>query len=117
MCRYSHQISFTSSARHALLRDGIDPFAAIRKPIESLGGRLIDAFFAHDSYDVLALSEFPESVAVDHISIAFYAGGAVAMIHSTPLLTASQAYESRHRAVARVHLVASNARAKSASAS
>jgi uncharacterized protein with GYD domain len=39
-----------------------DPFAPVRAPIESLGGTLLSAFFAEDSYDVLALSEFPEGV-------------------------------------------------------
>lgn len=97
MCRYSHQISFTSSAWQNLMRHSSDPMAAIRDPIESLAGTLLGAFFTEDSYDVLALSEFPDNVTPDDISIAFYAGGSVAMIHSSLLLTASQANEVRRK--------------------
>ena len=95
MCRFSHQISFTTAARLDLVKDLSDPFAAVRAPIESLGGTLLNAFFAEDSYDVLALAEFPDSVSLNDISIAFYAGGAVAAMHSSVLLTASQLSESR----------------------
>ena len=95
MCRFSHQISFTSAAWHALMQDPTDPLAPIRSPIESLGGRLVSAYFTRDSYDVLALSEFPDTVSPDEISIAFYSGGAVATIRSSQLLTASQAHEAQ----------------------
>jgi uncharacterized protein with GYD domain len=100
MRRFSHQISFTSSAWPALFREAIDPFSPIRLPIEALGGKLISAFFTDDCYDVLALSEFPAAVSAADISIAFYAGGAVATIRSSSLLTASQAHESKRRSVA-----------------
>jgi uncharacterized protein with GYD domain len=97
MCRFSHQISFTSSAWHALMEDPIDPLAPIRLPIESLGGHLVNAYFTEDSYDVLAIAEFPDLVSPDEISIAFYSGGAVATIHSSPLLTAAQAHDSKRK--------------------
>jgi len=101
MCRFSHQISFTSSAWHALMEDPVDPLAPIRRPIETLGGRLLNAYFTEDSFDVLAISEFPDVVSSDDIFIAFYAGGAVATIHSSPLLSAAQAHDAKRRSGAR----------------
>jgi uncharacterized protein with GYD domain len=108
MCRFSHQISFTSIAWRSLMEDSSDPLAPVRSPIESLGGTLVSAYFTRDSYDVLALSEFPDSVSPDDISIAFYSGGAVATVHSSPLISVAQAHEARrkmggpsYRAVAR----------------
>jgi uncharacterized protein with GYD domain len=98
MCRFSHQISFTSSAWHALMQDPVDPLCPIRTPIESLGGTLVGAFFTEDSYDILAISEFPDAVSPDDISIAFYSGGAVAALHSSPLISASQAHEAKRKA-------------------
>jgi len=92
MSRFSHQISFTSSARHSLLHDPVDPLGAVRGPIEALGGTLVDAFFTEDSYDVLAITEFPDSVSPDQISIAFYAGGSVARLHSSLLRSAAEAH-------------------------
>lgn len=116
MFRYSHQISFTSSAWHALLEDAIDPLAPVRAPIESLGGTLVTAFFTEDSYDVLALSEFPDVVSLDAISIAFYAGDTVATIHSSALLTASQAHEAKRKAGTRSYRVVPRSRTLAASA-
>jgi uncharacterized protein with GYD domain len=115
MCRFSHQISFTSSAKRSLLSEPADPFSPVRAPIESLGGKLLGAFFTDDTYDVLALSEFPDAVSPNDISIAFYSDGAVATIHSSPLLTASQAQQSRQRsAVPTKRVTPSSARAASA---
>lgn len=70
----------------------------VRAPVESLGGSLLNAFFTSDSYDVLAIAEFPEAVSPDDISIAFYADGRVARVHSSLLLTASQAHEAKRKA-------------------
>lgn len=95
MCLFSHQISFTSSAWHSLTENAEDPLGPVRAPVESLGGSLLNAFFTYDSYDVLAIAEFPEAVSPDDISIAFYADGRVARVHSSPLLTVSQAHEAR----------------------
>jgi uncharacterized protein with GYD domain len=98
MCRFSHQISFTSTTWRSLMEDSCDPLAPVRSPIESLGGKLVSAYFTKDSYDVLALSEFPDTVSPDDISIAFYSGGAVATVHSSPLMSIAQAYEARRKA-------------------
>jgi uncharacterized protein with GYD domain len=97
MCRFSHQISFTSAAWRALMEDASDPLAPVRSPIESLGGKLVSAYVTKDSYDVLALSEFPDTVSPDDISIAFYSGGMVATVHSSPLMSIAQAHEARRR--------------------
>jgi len=93
MCLYSHQISFTSSAWHALMEDPIDPLGPIRKPIQSLGGNLVSAFFTE-----VAIAEFPANVTADDIAISFYSGGAVATIHCSPLLTANEAAEAKRKA-------------------
>ncbi len=116
MCRFSHQISFTSSAWFDLVQNPRDPLTDIRKPVESLGGTLLDAFFTEDSYDVLALTDFPETVSLDDLSVAFYAGGAVAQIHTTQLLTAWQAYEAKRKSGSHSYRVVPRPRAFSASA-
>lgn len=98
MCRFSHQIRFTSAAWHSLMQNAQDPLEPVRMPIESLGGKLVGAFFTEDSFDMLALSEFPDSVSREDISIAFYSGGAVATIQSSLLVPPSQAHEARREA-------------------
>jgi uncharacterized protein with GYD domain len=90
MSRFSHQISFTTSAWQSLQQNPLDPFLSVRTPVEALGGTLLHAYFADGSYDLLALTEFPEHISHDDIAIAFYSYGAVAIVRSTQLLAAPQ---------------------------
>jgi uncharacterized protein with GYD domain len=90
MSYFCHQISFTTSGWSRLLRNSQEPFETVRGPIESLGGKVLSAFFALDSYDVLVLSDFPEWVSVSAIDIALFADGDVARVHSSQLLTDAQ---------------------------
>lgn len=85
---FCHQISYTSSAWTRILENN-DRFAAVRAPIESLGGTMHAAFFAIDSFDVLIISEFPDRISDTDIAVQFFANGDVATIHSTRLLDAS----------------------------
>jgi len=117
MCLYAHQISFTSSAWHALIAEPADPLRAIRGPIESLGGKLLNAFFTEDSYDVLAITEFPEKVSADTIAIGFYADGGVARIHSSVLLSATQADEAKRKSGTHSYRVTPRERTLAAAAS
>jgi len=96
MPNFCHQISFTSSAWRRVV-DNQDRFQSVRAPIDSLGGKLHSVFFAVDSYDVLAISELPESVSPSDISVAFFSSGEVAQVHTTPLLHATQAVEAMHK--------------------
>ena len=95
---FCHQISFTNDAWVRVIQNSQDRFEAIRGPIESLGGRIQATFFALDSYDVLAITEFAEDISPASIAVAFSAGGDVAQIHTTRLLGASQALEAMRNA-------------------
>jgi uncharacterized protein with GYD domain len=98
MPQFCHQISYTNAAWHRVMQNPHDRFELVRGPVESLGGRIHAAFFALDSYDVLALTEFPENTSAADISVAFFAGGDVAQIHTTQLLDAAQALEAMRKA-------------------
>jgi uncharacterized protein with GYD domain len=117
MCHFSLQVSFTSAAWHDVLQNPRDPLEAIRIPIETLGGKLQHAFFTEDNYDVLAITEFPDNVSPADLAIAFYAGGAVANVRTSPLLTASQAQEAKRKAASCSYHPALRDRAFAASAS
>jgi len=88
---FCHQVSYTTDARNRLLHDPQDRFEAIRTPIEKLGGTLRSSFFTLGAFDVLVISEFPEDVSPSAISVAFYQGGAIANIHTIPLLPLAEA--------------------------
>ncbi|HTZ32788.1 MAG TPA: GYD domain-containing protein [Methylomirabilota bacterium] len=99
MSLFCHQVSFTNSAWHRVLQNPEDRFELVRSPIEALGGKLQAVFFAMDTYDVLALTEFPENTSPADISVAFFSSGAVAQIHTTRLLDSTQAVEAMRRAI------------------
>jgi len=98
MSYFCHQVSFTTAAWNRVFRDTRGSFEAVRAPIESLGGKVLSAFFARDSYDVLLVSDLPESVSPSAIDIALFASGDVARIHSTQLLTADQILRAAEKA-------------------
>lgn len=98
MLHFCHQISYTSSAWHRVMQNPQDCFEAVRLPIASLGGTIHAVFFALDSYDVLAITEFPEDTSPADISVKFFASGEVAQIHTTQLLDGAQALEAMRKA-------------------
>ncbi len=86
MSFYCHQVSYTTDARKRLLNDPHNRYEAIREPIEKLGGHLKSSFFTLGPFDVLVISEFPQDISLADLSIAFSHGGAIASIHTYPLL-------------------------------
>jgi uncharacterized protein with GYD domain len=98
MSYFCHQVSFTTDAWNRVFHSAEDSFQAVRAPVESLGGKVLSAFFALGSYDVLAVSELPESVSPSAIDIALFASGDVAHVHSTQLLTAGDILKAAEKA-------------------
>ena len=83
---YCHHVSYTTDARKRLLSDPTDRYEAVRAPIEKLGGILRSSFFTLGQFDVLVISEFLVEVSPAAIAVAFSQGGAIAHIHTIPLL-------------------------------
>lgn len=98
MPHYCHQVSYTKEAWARLMADPQDRLDIVRTPIEKLGGKLHSAFFAFGPFDVIAITEMPDNISAAAIAIAFAAGGAVANIQTTPLMTAAQAIEAMRKA-------------------
>jgi uncharacterized protein with GYD domain len=95
---YLHQVSYTSEAWRALIAQPQDRLAAVRAPIEKLGGKLIEGWFAFGEYDVVAITEMPDNVSAAAIAIAFAAGGACKGLRTTPLLTQQEALSAMKKA-------------------
>lgn len=95
---FCHQVSYTKEAWARLMENPQDRLEAVRAPIEKLGGKLQQSFFAFGPFDVIAITEMPDNIAAAAISIAFAAGGAVQSIQTTPLMTAAQAVEALRKA-------------------
>jgi uncharacterized protein with GYD domain len=95
---FCHQVSYTREAWKRLMADPQDRLDVVRAPIEKLGGKLHTAYFAFGPFDILAITEMPDNVSAAAIAIAFAAGGAVANMQTTPLMTAAETIEALRKA-------------------
>lgn len=98
MPNYLLQASYTPEAWARLVANPQDRIEAVRAPIEKLGGRINQAFFAFGESDVVLITEMPNNVSAAAIAIAFAAGGALKAVKSTPLMTAAEALEAIKKA-------------------
>jgi uncharacterized protein with GYD domain len=91
MPQYLHQVSYSIEAWRALIAQPQDRLAAVRAPIEKLGGKLIEAWFTFGDHDVVAITEMPDNVCAAAIAIAFAGGGACKSVQTIPLLSQQEA--------------------------
>jgi uncharacterized protein with GYD domain len=98
MAHFLIQAAYTTEAVQTLLQNPQDRTAAIRAPIEKLGGRVHNMFLSFGDYDTVAIIEMPDNVAAAAIALAFASGGAVKNIKTTPLLTGAEAIEAAKKA-------------------
>ena len=95
---FCHQVSYTKEAWKRLMADPQDRLDVVRTPIEKLGGKLHTAYFAFGPFDAIAITEMPDNVSAAAIAIAFAAGGSVANVQTTPLMTAAETLEALRKA-------------------
>lgn len=98
MPHFCHQVSFTKEAWARLLADPHDRVAVVRKPIENLGGKLETAYFAFGAFDALVITEMPDNVSAAAIAMALAAGGAIANIQTTALMSAAETLDAMRKA-------------------
>lgn len=94
MPHFCHQVSYTKEAWARLVANPQDRIEVVRQPIEQLGGKLETAYFAFGPFDALLITDMPDNISAAAIAIAFAAGGAVANIQTTPLMTAEETLQA-----------------------
>ena len=98
MPNYLLQASYTPEAWARLVANPQDRTEALRAPIEKLGGRILNMFFAFGESDAVSILEMPSNVNAAAIAIAFAAGGAVRNVKTTPLMTIAEGLEAVKKA-------------------
>ena len=98
MPNYLLQASYTPEAWARLVASPHDRTDAVRGPVEKLGGRLTNVFFAFGESDIVAILDMPNNVNAAALAIAFAAGGAVRNVKTTPLMTTAEALEAIKKA-------------------
>jgi uncharacterized protein with GYD domain len=95
---YLHQVSYTPEALANLIANPQDRFEAVRGPVEKLGGKIKDSYFAFGQHDVVMITEMPDNVSAAAIALAFVAGGALRNCQTTALMTNAEALDAMRKA-------------------
>ena len=93
MAKYLMQVSYTSDAWAAQIKNPQNRIEAVRPVFEGLGGKIEEAYYAFGEYDAVIIAEFPNNVSAAALSLAITAGGA-ASIKTTPLMTIDESLEA-----------------------
>jgi uncharacterized protein with GYD domain len=98
MAHFLIQAAYTTEAVQALLHNPQDRTAALKAPVEKLGGRIHNMYLSFGDYDAVAIIEMPDSIAAAAIALAVSSGGAVRNVKTTPLLTTAEGIEAAKKA-------------------
>jgi len=88
---YLIQASYKETAAKALAARPQERSGAVKKMLESLGGKLHSYFLSFGDYDVVAIVELPGNEAAVAMGLASVAGGALSKYHTTVLLSPAEA--------------------------
>jgi uncharacterized protein with GYD domain len=108
------QVSYTEQAWQALVSNPQNRVEALQPVLEKLGGKIINSYFAFGDYDVILVSELPDSVSAAALAIAVSAGGACKSVKTTPLLNVSEGLEALKKAASSGYRAPSGIRTASA---
>ena len=97
MPMYLTRFVYTPETWARLAKHPEDRRDAARTYIESVGGKLHGFWYAFGEYDGYTLWEAPNNVAMEAVSIALSAGGALSKVETTPLLTVEETLEALGR--------------------
>jgi len=98
MAHYLVQVAYTPAAWAAMVDRPHDRSAAVRGPIENLGGKMERFWMSFGDYDVVGIVEMPDNISAGAFSLAISAGGACRAVKTTPLLSMEESIEAMKRA-------------------
>jgi uncharacterized protein with GYD domain len=98
MALYMYQVSYTSEAVAALIREPQDRVEAVRPAIEALGGKVVATGYPFGEYDAVVLFEAPDDTAAASFALAIAGGGAAKSAKTTRLLSGQEWIESLRKA-------------------
>ena len=77
-------------------RDGRS--GAPSRSLPTIGGKMEEYYFAVGQHSIYAFAQVPDEVSLEAFTMAVLAGGAIASIKATPVLTAAVAVEAMQKA-------------------
>jgi uncharacterized protein with GYD domain len=91
---YLTRFSYTPETWARLITNPEDRRAAATTYIESVGGRLHGFWYAFGTHEGYTLWEAPDNVSMAAVAISLGAGGAIAALETTVLLTVEETLEA-----------------------
>jgi uncharacterized protein with GYD domain len=98
MARYLLQVCIKPEAYTPMIQNPQDRGEAVRPVFEAVGGRLEEYYFAVGENTVYVLCEVPDLTSLEALNMAVLAGGAIASIKATGILTAKEAVDVMKKA-------------------
>lgn len=98
MAHYLFQLSYTSEAWAALVKNPQDRGKAVEGALAKLGGKIEKAWLSFGDYDLVGIMEMPDNVGAAAFSMAVTAGGACRSVKTTPLMSFEEGMEAMKRA-------------------
>jgi len=98
MPSYLVQVSYTTAAVAALIKNPHSRVEALRGVTEKLGGTIADFWLSFGDYDVVGILDLPDNVSAAAFALAIAAGGACKDVKTTPLLGIEEGLEAMKKA-------------------
>jgi uncharacterized protein with GYD domain len=98
MATYLIEVSYTSAALAALLKNPQDRGEIVAKSVKKLGGKVHGFWFAFGDSDVIGVVDMPDNAAMAAFALAIGAGGACSKVKTTALLSADEAKSAMKKA-------------------
>ncbi len=98
MALYMLEVSYTSAALAALVKDPQDRIQVVTKAVKKLGGKVVGFWFAFGDSDVIGVLEMPDNASMAAFALAIGAGGACSKVKTTALLSVSEALSAMEKA-------------------
>jgi uncharacterized protein with GYD domain len=104
MAQFLFHVSYTSESWAHQVREQANVLERIQPSIESLGGSITGCFYAMGKSDLVLLAEFPSAEEAAAFSLAARAGGSLASLETTQLLSVEQGMTAMQRAAEVGHM-------------
>lgn len=94
MATYLMRFSYTPETWSKLIQNPEDRRDAARAYAEQVGGKLHGFWYGFGEYDGYAIFEAPDNVSMAGLVLAIAAGGALASVETTVLMTVEETFEA-----------------------
>jgi len=98
MGRYISEVSFSPQAVDAIIKNPLNRAEAVTPLFEAAGGKLIEYYFGVGQDSVFVIYELPDEIALQALTMAVFAGGAITSFKSTQIITSAEAVEAMKKA-------------------